>query len=64
MDAINNPHDGLLLKLDKARRKADVLAQSRVEQEEASSEKQVVTDDDLRDIFRVLTKQSQGIKVL
>ena len=64
MDAINNPHDGLLLKLDKARRKTDVLAESRVEQEEASSEKQVVTDDDLRDIFRVLTKQSQGIKVL
>ena len=64
MHAVNNPQDGLLRKLDNARRKADVVSVSHNEAQPDRIDKQVVTDSDIRDILRVLQKQSAGMKVL
>ena len=64
LHAVNNPQDGLLRKLDNARRKADVVSVSHNEAQPERIDKQVVTDSDIRDILRVLQKQSAGMKVL
>lgn len=50
-------------RLDNARRKVEIVYVSHSERQH-SSDKQVVSDEDIRDILRVLNKQAQGVKVL
>lgn len=65
MNRINNPHDGMLLTLENAGRKAEICQANKSEKvSDGLLEQQTVTDEDLRDIFRVLNKQSEGINVL
>lgn len=50
-------------RVDNARRKIEIVDVSHSERQN-SSDKQIVTDEDIRDILRVLNKQAQGVKVL
>lgn len=71
MDSINHPKDGFAAKLDFIKRKNRELSldQERNANEESTAavseaEKLEVTDQDLRDILRVLEKQRQGNEIL